>query len=200
MLLERGNYGKIRESQCVLGSCESYFKFAPKFYPGLRMELLNNDDAVSDIAHAIMQADWKWDANRKGHEGKTKSKYSYRNQCAFWAIKTYISQKYKKKNSSLSLDAVITDDEGNTFAQSLHDNSSNDPYILVSEKEQSDNLKTIINRLISSDLLTDKQRQQIRMYYFEDKTLLEIGNTFGVTREAIRQNIQKGINRIRAYV
>ena len=175
-------------------------KFAPQFYPGLRMELLNNDDAVSDIAHAIMQADWKWDANRKGHEGKTKSKYSYRNQCAIWAIKTYISQKYKKKNSSLSLDAVITDDEGNTFAQSLHDNSSNDPYVLVSEKEQSDNLKTIINRLISSDLLTDKQRQQIRMYYFEDKTLLEIGNTFGVTREAIRQNIQKGINRIRAYV
>ena len=175
-------------------------KFAPQFYPGLRMELLNNDDAVSDIAHAIMQADWKWDANRKGHEGKTKSKYSYRNQCAIWAIKTYISQKYKKKNSSLSLDAVITYDEGNTFAQSLHDNSSNDPYILVSEKEQSDNLKTIINRLISSDLLTDKQRQQIRMYYFEDKTLLEIGNTFGVTREAIRQNIQKGINRIRAYV
>ena len=175
-------------------------KFAPQFYPGLRMELLNNDDAVSDIAHAIMQADWKWDANRKGHEGKTKSKYSYRNQCAIWAIKTYISQKYKKKNSSLSLDTVITDDEGNTFAQSLHDNSSNDPYILVSEKEQSDNLKTIINRLISSDLLTDKQRQQIRMYYFEDKTLLEIGNTFGVTREAIRQNIQKGINRIRAYV
>jgi len=175
-------------------------KFAPQFYPGLRMELLNNDDAVSDIAHAIMQADWKWDANRKGHEGKTKSQYSYRNQCAIWAIKTYISQKYKKKNSSLSLDTVITDDEGNTFAQSLHDNSSNDPYILVSEKEQSDNLKTIINRLISSDLLTEKQRQQIRMYYFEDKTLLEIGNKFGVTREAIRQNIQKGINRIRAYV
>ena len=25
-------------------------KFAPKFYPGLRMELLNNDDAISDIA------------------------------------------------------------------------------------------------------------------------------------------------------
>jgi DNA-directed RNA polymerase specialized sigma subunit len=38
------------------------------------------------------------------------------------------------------------------------------------------------------------------MYYFEDKTLLEIGNIFGVTREAIRQNIQKGIKRIRAYV
>ena len=175
-------------------------KFAPQFYPGLRIELLNNDDAISDIAYAIMQADWKWDSTRTGHEGKTKSKYSYRNQCAIWAIKTYISQKYKKKNNNLSLDTVITDDEGNTFAQSLHDNAVNDPYIIVSEKEQSDNLKTIIHRLISSDLLTDKQRKQIKMYYFEDKTLLEIGKEFGVTREAIRQNIQKGINRIRAYV
>lgn len=175
-------------------------KFAPQFYPGLRMELLNNDDAISDIAHAIMQADWKWDSKRTGHEGKTKSRYSYRNQCAIWAIKTYISQKYKKKNCNLSLDTVITDDEGSTFAQSLHDNNANDPYVLVSEKEQSDNLKSIINRLLSSDILTEKQRQQIRMYYFEDKTLLEIGNKFGVTREAIRQNIQKGINRIRAYV
>lgn len=175
-------------------------KFAPQFYPGLRVELLNNDDAISDIAYAIMQADWKWDSTRTGHEGKTKSKYSYRNQCAIWAIKTYISQKYKKKNNNLSLDTVITDDEGNTFAQSLHDNAVNDPYIIVSEKEQSDNLKTIIHRLISSDLLTDKQRKQIKMYYFEDKTLLEIGKEFGVTREAIRQNIQKGINRIRAYV
>jgi len=175
-------------------------KFAPQFYPGLRIELLNNDDAISDIAYAIMQADWKWDSTRTGHEGRTKSKYSYRNQCAIWAIKTYISQKYKKKNNNLSLDTVITDDEGNTFAQSLHDNAANDPYIIVSEKEQSDNLKTIIHRLISSDLLTDKQRKQIKMYYFEDKTLLEIGKEFGVTREAIRQNIQKGINRIRAYV
>lgn len=175
-------------------------KFAPQFYPGLRIELLNNDDAISDIAYAIMQADWKWDSTRTGHEGKTKSKYSYRNQCAIWAIKTYISQKYKKKNNNLSLDTVITDDEGNTFAQSLHDNAVNDPYIIVSEKEQSDNLKTIIHRLISSDLLTDKQRKQIKMYYFEDKTLLEIGKEFGVTREAIRQNIQKGINRIRSYV
>ena len=46
-------------------------KFAPQFYPGLRMEL-NNDDAVSDIAHAIMQADWKWDANRKAMKVRPK--------------------------------------------------------------------------------------------------------------------------------
>ena len=73
-------------------------KFAPTFYIGLRKELLSNDEAISDIASAIMMADWKWDANRKGHEGQSKTRYSYRNQCGIWAIKTYISSKYKKKN------------------------------------------------------------------------------------------------------
>ena len=66
-------------------------KFGPKFYNGLSMEMLKNEEAISDIATAIMYADWKWDSNRVGFNGKTKSKYSYRNQCGLWAIKTYLS-------------------------------------------------------------------------------------------------------------
>ena len=80
-------------------------KFAPSFYSGLRNELLSNEDAIADIAQAIMTADWKWDKDRVGYEGKSKTKYSYRNQCAIWAIQTYMSNKYKKKNMSMSLDS-----------------------------------------------------------------------------------------------
>ena len=58
----------------------------------------------------------------------------------------------------------------------------------------------IIRKLLSSDILSDKQRNQIYKYYFEEKTLLQIGKEYGVTREAIRQNIQKGINKIKEYV
>ena len=32
-------------------------KFAPKFYNGLSIEMLQNEDAVSDIATALMYAD-----------------------------------------------------------------------------------------------------------------------------------------------
>jgi RNA polymerase sigma factor (sigma-70 family) len=53
---------------------------------------------------------------------------------------------------------------------------------------------------LDSQILSDKQRNQIKKYYFEEKTLLQIGKEYGVTREAIRQNIQKGLNRIRSYV
>jgi len=37
------------------------------------------------------------------------------------------------------------------------------------------------------------------MYYFEEKTLSEIGDTFGVSREAVRQNIKRGLEIIKSY-
>ena len=40
-------------------------KFAPTFYTSLKKELLLSDDAISDIASALMTADWKWDKNRR---------------------------------------------------------------------------------------------------------------------------------------
>ena len=61
-------------------------KFAPKFYNGLAAEMLSNEDAISDIATAIMSADWKFDSNRVGPTGLKKTQYSYRNQCVIWAM------------------------------------------------------------------------------------------------------------------
>ena len=174
-------------------------KFAPSFYPALRKELLNNDEAIADIASAIMFADWRWDENRKGYNGKSKTKYSYRNQCGIWAIKTYLTNKYKKQNQSYSIDNIEVEG-GGTFADSVPDSSCCDPAEITENKEYSEHLSDNIELLLSSSLISDKQRQQIREYYFNDKTLSEIGQEFGVTREAVRQNIQKGLSKIKQYV
>jgi hypothetical protein len=83
-------------------------KFASKFYPGLSKEMLNNDETVAEVASAIMMADWNWDRNRKGkNTGLGKSMYSYRNQCAIWAIKTYITSKFKKIKNKLNIMTII---------------------------------------------------------------------------------------------
>ena len=173
-------------------------KFAPNFYSGLAKELLNNEDAISDIASSLMTADWKWDKNRTGFNGKSKTRYSYRNQCGLWAIKTYVSNKYKKKRK-LSIDNISSDDM-KTYASNIPDDSVCDPAELAILKEEKANLKNAIGSLLNSQLLSEKQRNQIYKYYFEKKTLLQIGKEYGVTREAIRQNIQKGLNKIREYV
>jgi len=176
-------------------------KFASSFYVSLRKELLNNDEAISEIAEALMIADWKWDANRKGHEGKSKTRYSYRNQCGIWAIKTYISNKYKKKNHHFSINSFNSDtDDGLNHIQNIPEKISSDPAIIAESNEQKRILSESIKELFESDILSDKQKHQIYDYYFNDCTLLEIGKKYGVTREAIRQNIQKGLAKIKEYV
>ena len=48
-------------------------KFGPSFYNGLSKEMLQNPDAVSDVATAIMEADWNYDPDRAGKTGKARS-------------------------------------------------------------------------------------------------------------------------------
>lgn len=180
---------------------DTYYTLAKKIVskfasPYVKKDILTNEEALSEIAEAIMVADWKWDASRKGHNGQSKTRYSYRNQCGLWAIKTYTTKKFKKKKETLI----------NSSKNEEIDHSSNipcknnmDPFQIACEKEETEILQKNIQAIFDSDILSDKQKDQIKQYYFNNKTLLEIGNKYGVTREAIRQNIQKGLSKIRQY-
>jgi RNA polymerase sigma factor (sigma-70 family) len=171
-------------------------KFGPKFYNGLSVEMLKNEEAISDVATALMYADWRFDENRQGKSGQKKTLYSYRNQCAIWAIKTYITSKYKKrKDYSMDFD----NDNDQTMNTLIADIRQKQPVDILLENEQTEELSKSIETLLDNNILSSKQKQQIRMYYFEDATLSTIGKKFGVSREAIRQNIKRGLDLIKSY-
>lgn len=172
-------------------------KFGPKFYNGLSSEMLRNSDAVSDVATAIMYADWRFDPDRKGKGGQQKTLYSYRNQCAIWAIKTYITNKYKKrKDMSLDFDK---DDTSHNLNSTIVDYKNPSPLNIILDKERTENISKNIQALLNTTDISDKQRDQIKMYYFDNETLSAIGTKYGVSREAVRQNIKRGIDIIRQY-
>jgi RNA polymerase sigma factor (sigma-70 family) len=173
-------------------------KFAPKFYQGLSKEMLSNDEAVSEVAMAIMYADWRFDPNRSGKTGLKKTIYSYRNQCAIWAIKTYVTNKYKKPKN-LSLNITGSDDTDSELYNSIPDKSSQQPIDIMIAKESKEILNDSIKTLLEHPVLSDKQKDQIKLYYFENKTLTEIGKIYNVSREAIRQNIKRSLDIIRKY-
>ena len=107
-------------------------KFAPKFYNGLSTEMLKNEEAISDVATSLMYADWRYDSDRSGKTGLKKTLYSYRNQCAIWAIKTYITTRYKKKKN-FSLD--YNNDNDQTLSEMLEDTSVESPLDFLIEKK-----------------------------------------------------------------
>lgn len=176
-------------------------KFAPRFYNGLAKEMLSNEEAVSDVATAIMYADWRFDPNRQGKSGLKKTLYSYRNQCAIWAIKTYVTHKYKNKNKkSFSLDNNLNSIEEYINAYDLlASTSEQDPLEKLIEQEEKTEINNNINELLAKANISEKQKQQIIMYYFENLTLSKIGKHFGVSREAVRQSIKRAIDTIKTY-
>jgi RNA polymerase sigma factor (sigma-70 family) len=174
-------------------------KFGPRFYNGLSAEMLKNTDAVSDVATAIMYADWRFDPDRPGKSGQKKTLYSYRNQCAIWAIKTYVTNKYKKQiNTSISLN-FSEEGADSSFYSSIADEKAMDPVDILIDKEESNQLTSSIDQLLNNSILSEKQKIQIKMYYLQNHTLSYIGKKFGVSREAIRQNIKRALDIIRSY-
>jgi len=170
-------------------------KFAPKF---IQKQMLNDEDAISDVATAIMNADKNFDPNRGPSPDRQKTKYSYRNQCGLWAVKTYVTKHYKSKKMN-SLDFTFDQDQ-NSLYSTITDTKNKNPIDILIENESEKNTYNDINYLINSNILTDKQKDQIKMYYFENKSLSEIGKHYGVTREAIRQSIKRALNSIKTLV
>ena len=171
-------------------------KFAPKF---IVKDMLNDEDAISDVATALMNADKNFDPNREGSTQQKKTRYSYRNQCGLWAIKTYITKKYNTKKLN-SLDYIINKDSNNSLYSTTPDTKNIDPLEEIIQNESQNNLISDVNFILNSDLISEKQKDQIHMYYFENKSLAEIGLVYGITREAVRQNIKRAINNIKSLV
>lgn len=180
---------------------KSISKFANQFYHGLSSRMLKDEDAVAAVANAIMMADWRWDEDYKNEKGTKKTKYSYRNQCALWAIQTFVTKNHNKNRKFkkvYSLDHFTESDDSNlnlhSFTQDTRTQSAEDH---VLEKESAQELSNLINSLLSLDCLTTRQKDYIRLYYFESQTFEKIGQKYGITREAVRQGLNKAISLIK---
>lgn len=169
--------------------------FSNRICPGICTQMNNSEDAIADIAYAMMTADWKYDSSRKGkYSNQSKSRYSYRNQCAIWAIQTYIKKYLKGK--SLYLNNLIGNEDDMSFSDILEDESQPEPIENIIKKEQHTIESELIQEIFSSDILTDSQKDKLRMYYIDGFSLAKIGDHYGVTREAIRQNIKNSISKL----
>lgn len=185
---------------------KSIAKFSNQFYQGLSAKMLKDEDAISSVANAIMMADWRWDENYQNEKGTKKTRYSYRNQCALWAIQTYITKDHKKdkkfKKKFFSLDHITESDANapSTPHNFTQDEKMMSPDDILIQKEDKEELSKLIESLLSLDCLTPRQKDYIKLYYFESYTFEKIGQKYGITREAVRQGLNKAINMIKETV
>src|SRR5207247_1915889 len=84
-----------------------------------------------------------------------------------------------------SLDAPIGDEDSNNFAEIVQDESARTPFQQLDEKTVTSMLQEMVKKL-------DPREATILRYRFgldggSEKTLEEVGEKFGVTRERVRQ-------------
>ncbi len=97
-----------------------------------------------------------------------------------------------------SLDAPIGDDESNTYAEVVQDENADTPY-----EELEDKTVTLMLQAMVKDL--DERESSILRYRFgldggPERTLEEVGEKFGVTRERIRQIQNLALNKLRRMI
>jgi RNA polymerase sigma factor (sigma-70 family) len=171
-------------------------KFAGQYSPSLVREMLHSEDAISSVANCIMLADWRWDSERAGDGGQKKTKYSYRNQCAIWAIKSYLSRKQKKYSKNRNVEV----DNDDLSMLDIIPSSIKSPIDILIDEEKNENIQNLIEQILSSNILNERQTDCVRMYYLKSMTFAEIGDKLNITREAVRQNIKKSLIKIKDLI
>lgn len=166
-------------------------KIAPCYRPGLAEQILRSEDAISNIATQIMMADWRWNGNG--------TLYGYRKECVKWAIKGFIERdvtRSKRKTLSLNNSAKNGDEDIQEYINMIP-GADPDPAEVV-EQDESETMKTqLIDQILGSGILTNTQEKCIRLHYLEGKSMSDIGRELGVSRQAVQDNVQRGISRLR---
>src|SRR4026207_414139 len=97
-----------------------------------------------------------------------------------------------------SLDAPIGDDDSNNFSEVVQDENADTPYEQLEEK-------TVTRMLQEMAKTLDPREATILRYRFgldggSEKTLEEVGQKFGVTRERVRQIQNIALNKLRKMI
>jgi RNA polymerase primary sigma factor len=97
-----------------------------------------------------------------------------------------------------SLDAPIGDDESNNFADVVEDENATSPYDNLEDKTVTGMLQDMVKHL-------DEREATILTYRFgldggSEKTLEEVGEKFGVTRERVRQIQNLALKKLRKMI
>jgi len=170
----------------VAQRCIGAFAIGP-----LAKSMLRNEDAISFVAEHLMYAAFRWDCSG----GRTLR--SYLNQCAIWSIMTWLTL-VKKSNRYpiISINEDAYTDSRTKLYEIIQDKNSEIPDQVIMGQEQSDNLMNVID----DACLTERQQHCLDAVYIQGQRPSEVARELGVSRQAVDQCLNNGVNKIRIVI
>ncbi len=142
------------------------------------LQMLRDDDAISYVANFIMTYDDRFNAlpDKGSIEG-----YRYMN--GKFGIKKWLSK--KKKRKEFSLESYYNNRTGGNFKYDIESSENTIQNVYLNEI------------LTAIDKLNDRDRDFVKLYFFENKTLEEISLAHDLSKERVRQIIKSALELIR---
>lgn len=171
-----GAYMEMQTLDWYLKNAENAIR---KFAGGTRF--IKDEDAIAFVARFMMDADVKYD-------GKTGSREGFRWKYAEYAVKIlFTKSKKKKKMVSINVDRG---NDGFRFDQTLTKDA-------IPTNSNNNVIPDVIHLVNTATYLSDKERDCVRAKFIDSKNYQEIANTLGITRERVRQVVEKALYKIR---
>lgn len=165
--------------------------YAPTIRPGLVEEMLSNDDAIANVAHAIMMADWQYNGQGTLH--------GFRKSIATFAIRNYAHRSARThKRKILSLDAKLQHANDDVdYYQTITDRS-----ISPAEEAVKKELRCKIVELLNCGVISDQQALYLRQHYLEGLSMADIAEkrTPQVTRQSVHDLIKRALKELRTFI
>ncbi len=155
-------------------ACKTISRYAGSF----TQQMLSDEDIITNIATQIMFGDWKWNPDKS-------SKQTYRINRARWAIKHYVSQIMKDKDSPKVYSIYHTKYNTDDILPDLKDG--------IKEVDNKD----MIESILSSQLLSTRERDFIYRNYIVQESVKDIALGSNVTRQRVDQIIKEGLNKLK---
>ena len=177
------NYTK--EAMCLIG------RFGQSW-------MLNSEDVISNVANAIMRAEWDFDPDRGVKRSTLRITY------ARYQIITEFRElaKWNKRPPHFSIEAERINDEGRSFRSDIgHVEDYREPYNPDAETQETiNNQKKQVAKLLKSKSLTKKQRKYLKLYFLKQMSMNDMADKFKCSKQAVNQVVNGGLNKLRKEV
>jgi RNA polymerase sigma factor (sigma-70 family) len=179
---ERSLANYTKEAMCIIGRWG-------------RGWMLEDSEVITNVVNAIIRAEYDFDSSRGVKRSTLRITYGrYQIISEFREMK-----RLGKRPHHFSIEAERFGKDGCVHKNNLGDvEDYREPFTPTAEtNEYVAKQRNVVNKILKTKALTNKQRKYLKLRYLKGKSVNEMAETFGCSKQAIHCVVSGGLNNLR---
>ena len=156
--------------------------------------MLEDNDVITNVVNAIIRAEYDFDPSRGCKRSTLRVTYGrYQIIHEFRDIK-----KLEKRPHHFSIEASSRGKDGNVYKNKLGDiEDYREPFTPTAEtNEYVAKQRNVVNKILKTKALTKLQRKYLKLRYLKGKSVNEMAEKFGCSKQAVHCVVSGGLKKL----